>query len=135
MKKITAISLSAVPFLTLAPQAHAQQKISVCPGGGFGGLCKLTLSDFSGIVATLIQVVFVIGVIIALGFLIFGGIQWIMSGGDSKKVDASRQMIVAALIGLAIMFLSFFILNILLGFFGINLTNLTLPTLTNYTNS
>lgn len=135
MKKITAISLSAIPFLTLAPQAHAQQKINVCPGGQFNGLCKLNLADFSGIVATIIQVAFVIGVIIALAFLIWGGIQWIVSGGDSKKVDGARNMIIGALVGLAIMFLSFFILNILLGFFGISLTNLTLPTLTNYTNS
>lgn len=135
MKKITAISLSAIPFLTLVPQAHAQQKVNVCPGGGFSGLCKLTLADFSGIVATLIQVAFVIGVIIALVFLIWGGVQWIVSGGDSKKVDAARNMIIGALVGLAIMFLSFFILNILLGFFGISLTNITLPTLQNYVSS
>lgn len=131
MKKITALSLSAIPFLTLVPQAHAQTQkpVKLCPGGEFSGLCKLDLNDFSGIIATLIQIAFVIGVIIALAFLIFGGIKWITSGGDSKQIDGARNMIVAALIGLAIMFLSFFILNILLGFFGINLLDLTVPTL------
>lgn len=133
MKKITALAITAGTYLTLAPKTFAAP-IAVCPGGQFGTLCNLKLNDFGGIVGTLIQVMFVLAVIIALAFLIFGGIKWITSGGDSKNVDAARNMIVAALIGLAIVFLSFFILNILLGFFGIDILQLSLPTLTNYTN-
>ena len=78
---------------------------------------------------------FIVAVIVALGFLIYGGIKWIISGGDKAGVEAARNTIVAAVVGLVIVFLSYFILNIILGIFGLSLGTLTLPTLTSGTSS
>jgi len=62
--------------------------------------------------------------------LIFGGFKWLTSGGDKGAVQAAREHIIAAIIGLVIIFLSYFILNILLQFFlGVNLGTFTFPTI------
>jgi len=51
------------------------------------------------------------------------------SGGDKAKVESARGTIIAAIVGLVIAFLAFFILSLALSFFGLSLTNLTLPRL------
>jgi hypothetical protein len=79
------------------------------------------------ILSTLIVSLFVVAALIALLFLLIGGFKWIISGGDFDKVESARSTIIAALIGLVVTFLSFFMLQILLALFGINLTNLSLP--------
>ena len=131
MKKLSALSLSIATYFTLVPSTFAAS-ISICPpdGQGFGVLCDTTVLNFENIVGTLIQLAFVLAVIIALGFLIWGGIQWILSGGDKGKVESARGIIVAALVGLVLVFLSYFILNIVVGFFtNANIKSLKLPTL------
>lgn len=132
MKRITALAISAASFLTLTPKAFALQTrgINLCPpeNEGFRVLCRDL--EFGGLVGTLIQLAFVIAVVVALAFLIWGGIQWIISGGDKGKVEGARGTIVAALVGLVLVFLSYFILNILLEFFtNADIDNLQLPEL------
>lgn len=76
----------------------------------------------------LIQFIFIIAVLLALLFLIFGGFKWITSGGDKAGVEGARGMIVAALVGLVVVFLSYFLLTLLLQIFtGATLSNLQLP--------
>ena len=59
-------------------------------------------------------------VLIALAFLIYGGVKWITSGGDKAGVEAARNMIVAAIVGLVIAFLVYFILQIIFSLFGLD---------------
>ncbi len=49
--------------------------------------------------------------IIALFFIIWSGIQLIRSGGDQKQVQGARNTLTYAIIGLVLIFLSFFIIN------------------------
>ncbi|MBI2442554.1 MAG: hypothetical protein HYV40_01440 [Candidatus Levybacteria bacterium] len=58
------------------------------------------------------------GVILALFYLIYGGIQWITSSGDKQKVAAARNRMIYAIIGLVIIFLSIFLVNLVLYIFG-----------------
>lgn len=134
MKKLTALGLSTASFLTLALPAFADTNVNPCPSAASGGglnfnlLCDARLNP--GFIGSVITLIFVIATLIALAFLIFGGIQWILSGGDKTKVEAARGTIVAALVGLVIVFLAFFIINFLLTIFGLNnLFNITIPTL------
>lgn len=131
MRKIISSIGIATSYLTLAPAAFAQDTINVdlnpCPEGQFAALCNVT--NFGNVVGFVVTIAFIIAVLIALGFLIWGGIKWITSGGDKAGVEAARNGIIAAIIGLIIVFLSFFILNLVLGFFHINLFNLQLPAL------
>lgn len=75
----------------------------------------------------------VIGVIASLLFLLWGGLRWILSGGDKGKVDAARSTIVAAIVGLVIVILAYVIINTVLtivtgsGLSGFNLPSLTEP--------
>ena len=108
----------------------AGQNISPCPpdGNPFAKLCTFAQPEsFGQILGTVITIAFIIAVLIALAFLILGGMKWITSGGDKGGVEGARNQIIAAIIGLIIVFLAYFILNLVLGLFGLNLFSLTLP--------
>lgn len=64
-----------------------------------------------------INYLYIVVVILALIFIIWGGINWIMSSGDKQKLAQARQKIVFAILGLVIAFLSFAILNFIRAFF------------------
>lgn len=126
MEKLIAITAAFSSYLLTASSAFAQS-VQTCAQPPFDLLCNLTGSNFGGIIGAAITLLFVIAVVIALGFLIFGGIKWILSGGDKTAVENARDTIVAAIVGLVIVFLSYFILNIVLKFFNIDIGNLQLP--------
>lgn len=130
MKKAL-LSVSSMTGLLLlsASSAFAATDVSTCPEGQFSVLCNFTSASFGPIVGIVVNVLFVIAVIIALVFLIYGGIRWIISGGDKAALDSARNHIVAAIIGLIIVFLAYFVIQIVLGFFGLSINKLTLPTL------
>lgn len=126
---ISAAISGGLIFLATTNPVFAQTRVDTCPKDQFSPLCNLTADKFGAIVGTLVTVAFVIAVVIALAFLVWGGIRWIISGGDKAGVESARNTIIAAVIGLAIVLLSYFILNIVLKFFGIDLTNLQLPSI------
>jgi hypothetical protein len=130
MKKYLAL-LAPAAYLTLASSALATDTAinSPCGTGNFSALCNLSASSLGPLVGSLLQFIFVIAVLVALFFLVYGGFRWLVSSGDKTQVAAAREHIVAAIIGLVIIFLSYFILSILLGFFGISLSNLSIPTI------
>src|SRR3989344_344086 len=134
MKKLSALIFSSATYFTLVPSVFAafpETPINPCPQGGgvgFDVLCSLDLEG--GVIGTLITVAFILAVLIALVFLIFGGIKWIISGGDKTKVEEARGTIVAALVGLVLVFLAFFVIQLLLSFFNLgSIQDLKLPDL------
>lgn len=56
------------------------------------------------------MIVYMVGVI-AVIMLIIGGIKYVISGGDSKKVTDAKNTILYAIIGLVIAFLAYAIVN------------------------
>ena len=134
MKKALAAVGTTLGYLTLRATAFAQGELDLCTDPNLANRppgCGLGNSDFGAILGPLITFVFVIAVILALGFLIYGGIRWITSGGDKAGVETARNTIIAAIIGLLIVVLSYFIINsLVLPFLGIgHLSDLTLPSL------
>jgi len=130
MRKILTLFLSLPLYLFPTKIAFAQG-INPCPQDTTSiayKACSLTAGDFGPLIGTLIQAIFVIAVIIALGYLIYGAIRWIISQGDKSKVTDARNHIIAAIIGLVIVFLSYLIINLILGvFFNQSLGDLKLP--------
>ena len=124
MKKLTAISSTALAYLAAAGITFAAdqgtQNVSLCPESGskFGTLCTEATS-LGTVISRTIIIILVVAAIIALFFLIWGGIKWILSGGDKGKVEAARNTIIAAIIGLIITFLAFFILSFVFQLFGL----------------
>lgn len=115
-------------FISPALAFAADVTVQPTPVGSFAPLAKVTSADFGSIVGRVVTIAFVLAIVIALGFLVYGGIKWILSGGDKAAVESARNTIVAAVVGLVIVFLSYFILSVVLGFFGLNLNSLVLPT-------
>lgn len=56
-------------------------------------------------------------IVIALGFLIWGGVSWSMSEGDKTKLQTARHTVIYAIVGIVISFLSFMIINFIGYFF------------------
>ena len=119
----------AAAFANHPGGTHTPVPVNPIPSGQFEDLGKVQAGDFGAIVGSAITILFVIAIVIALGFLVYGGIKWITSGGDKAAVETARNTIVAAVVGLVVVFLSYFILNLVLGFFNLSLTELKLPTL------
>lgn len=87
--------------------------------------------DINQVIAFVINAIIVIAIILALIFLLWGGIRWVMSGGDKGKVDTARGTIVAAIVGLIIVILAYVIINAVLRILtGTDLTSgLQIPSL------
>lgn len=87
--------------------------------GGFSASCKNGLMDvwtldcIFPLASNIIFWLLVFAGIIALIIIIVSGLRLIMSGGDPKAIDQARKTLAWAIIGLVIVFLSFFIINII----------------------
>jgi amino acid transporter len=127
LKNLLAAGSSTAIYLAYAGAAHAQainvdpcEGVNAGPGTGWNQVLCGTAQNPGDTIRNVILAVFVIATLVALFFLILGGIRWITSGGDKAKVDTARSTIIAAIVGLIIVFLSYFVLNLVLGAFGIN---------------
>lgn len=56
-------------------------------------------------------------------YLAYGGVQWIMSGGDKSKLEEARSKITNGIIGLAIVASAWAIYKLIDYFFGIGIAN------------
>ncbi len=76
----------------------------------------LTISDLA---PTFIQIAIVLGILLALFYLIYGGFIWLQSGGKKEDLDKARRIIIFSIIGVIIMVLSLVIVNVIASSFGI----------------
>ena len=93
-----ASSVSAVTLQEGAEAARCDQ----CPRDLFGNT-----GVFKQITNTILYIVGIIAVVM----LIIGGIKYLLSGGDSKKVTDAKNTVLYAIIGLVIAFLAYAIVN------------------------
>lgn len=59
-----------------------------------------------------------IGTVVVI-LIIFAGYKFITSGGDSKQIEGARKAITYAIIGLLVVLLSFFIINLIATITGV----------------
>lgn len=64
-------------------------------------------------------------VLLSVYYIIRGGINMMTSGGDKEKFHTGRERVRYAIIGLIVIFLSFFMINIIGTLFGINLLQIS----------
>lgn len=74
-----------------------------------------TLQDIVNIIGQIRNFILIVGIIVVLVFLIWGGITYMTSGGNATKITAAKQRIVAAIIGAAIVIGAFAILATIRG--------------------
>ena len=128
MKKFTtAVSEASLLLAVSMPQAFAQETISLTNPNSVAAP-----TNANNVVRFVLNLLIVIGLIMALGFLLYGAIRWIMSGGDKAAVESARNTIVAAVVGLVIIILTWVIFNLVLRLFGLGeVTTLRLPVFSN----
>ncbi len=134
MNKIYKLILSAVLVLTpvaslgvsasvsaLAPNYFAatttQAKNDACAGvnqlsDGTTSCGTANPTDVNSLVQTVIKVLSLLVGVISVFFLIFAGFRFITSGGDQNTVNSARNMILYAVIGIAIVVLAQLIVHI-----------------------
>jgi len=71
-------------------------------------------ADLIAFVQRLIRMSLGIAALIAVGYLIWNGIQYIMSGGDEGKIDKATKGIIYAVIGLIVCFIAVTFVNFIL---------------------
>jgi len=98
---LTFLVVPEVSAITLREGAEAA-RCDGCPADLFGDK-----GAFKQVTNTILYIVGIIAVIM----LIIGGIKYVISGGDSKKVTDAKNTILYAIIGLIIAFLSYAIVN------------------------
>ena len=86
----------------------------------------------SNYITGVINILLGVAGIISFVFLLWGGIQWILAGGDKEGTEKARKRITNALIGLAIVFSAYAIIFILQALFNIDLIKFNLMPLSNY---
>ncbi len=85
------------------------------------------VKDFGKLLSSGIQVALIIAAIMTFAMLIWGGIQWISSGGDKSNYEAARGRITAALVGLAIVAAAWALMSLIGYFFDINVFDFQIP--------
>lgn len=107
------LTISSVFFSLAVQPAFAQSPIPtvvVNPPSSIGGV-NVGINE---LIAFIINAIIVVGIVLSLIFLLYGGVRWILSGGDKGKVDTARSTIVAAIVGLIIIILAYVIINAVL---------------------
>lgn len=121
--------ISPLVYLASPAVAFAQASVDPCKDQPvpWNRLCNISGNNAGKFIGNLVTAAMVIAALVALAFLIYGGVKWIMSEGDKTAVENARQTIVGAVVGLVIVFLSYLILSVVLKIFGIELTDLKIP--------
>ena len=111
MKKQLIASVSALGLLSLVvlpsvvfaqdPITNSFQFAQNVGGGAFG------TADLRDMIVSLINVLLGFLGIIAVIIILWGGFKWMTAGGNEENVGEARSLIIAGIIGLAIIIASF----------------------------
>lgn len=97
------------------PQAGAQSSDFITTEellpSAFSENVGLGQQDLRVTIARVVRAILAFLGIVAFGFMLYGGFTWMTAGGKPDRVESAQKIIVAAAIGLAIIFASFAITN------------------------
>jgi len=110
---------------SLIPTAHAQVRNPVVPGGNSPSDSP---KQFAVTFATLWQTIIIVGGLAFILYFLWGGLQWIMAGGETSKIEEAKAKLTQGLTGLAILAASYVIVKFIETAIGMDLLNITWPT-------
>jgi len=124
IKKVIAYGTAAGMALLTNPMGVLATTIDLEAGAtGRGNISTIRINN---IVTSLIQILLGIAGVVSFIMLLWGGLQWILSGGDKEGTEKARKRITAALIGLAVVFSAYALIFIVGQLFGITVLDFTL---------
>jgi hypothetical protein len=111
---IYSLCLMALLGAISASSAHAAVAGWTIPNPfSFG---NLTLQE---VVSKLINIAFLAAGLVAVIYLIIGGFRYVTSSGNAEAIEGAKATILNAIIGLIVIFISFLLVNYILGAIGI----------------
>ncbi len=111
-KIMTGAGAAGTSLFLFASTAMAQVNV------GTAQLSKGFASDLGTMITSVLTIVMAIAALAVFMYLIYGGIQWITSGGDKGKTEEARNKITAAVIGLIVLAAAYALLLLLLRILG-----------------
>ncbi len=124
-KKIIALlSFVFLAFPTSIVKAQDEVTVAITPPEA------VKITDFGTFFTGAVAFILLVAFILAFLYLILGGIAWLTSGGDKGNIEAARNKIVAALVGLVIVAATWAIFQLAEGAIGFSiLKGFRIPTL------
>lgn len=115
---VTAIAAALVPCAGQVMALSIQEGAEAARADGM----PAELIGDGGVINQFTNIILYIVGFISVVMLIWGGIRYIISGGDSKKITDAKNTILYAILGLVIVFFAYAIVNFVLNAIGAQTT-------------
>ena len=118
LKKI-ALATGAAMSAMLGTASMAMAEVNIEPistGKGYA-------TNFGTMFSSILNVVMLVAAILVFAYMIWGGIEWITSGGDKGKAESARNKLTSAVIGLVIVAASYAVVTLVVQFLGFDSFN------------
>lgn len=86
--------------------------------------------ELGTLIGNLIALGIIIAAILVLLYLVWGGIEWISSGGDKAGLESARNRITNAIIGLVLVVATWALMTLITTFLGFPFPKIPIPELT-----
>jgi len=87
---------------------------------------NIKIGDVGQLISALVGTLLIVAALLAFFYLILGGIQWITSGGDKAGMEAARNKITHAIVGLIIVGAAWAVMILVQNFLGVSIIGGTL---------
>lgn len=87
---------------------------------------NIKITDVGQLISAAVGLLLILAALLAFFYLILGGIQWITSGGDKAGMEAARNKITHAIVGLIIVGAAWAIMLLVQNFLGVSIIGGTL---------
>ena len=81
-------------------------------------------NDLGGLISAVLPVLVSFTGLALFAYLVLGGFKYLTSGGDDKSISEAKKILTNAIIGMIIVFVSFWIIRILEIVLGLEITGL-----------
>lgn len=115
---ITAIATAIVPCAGSVMAISIQEGAEAARADGM----PAELVGDGGVINQFTNIILYVVGFISVVMLIWGGIRYIISGGDSKKITDAKNTILYAILGLVIVFFAYAIVNFVLNAISVQTT-------------
>ena len=83
----------------------------------------VNITDVGRLISAAVSFLLILSALAAFLYLVLGGLQWITSGGDKAGMEAARNKITHAIVGLVIVAAAYAVMTLVSNFLGIQFLN------------
>lgn len=119
-KKIMLMVFSILFLLGLNPALVKADTTTLVPQGSSYDTGNYQLNDLVQVGVNVTEIILGIVGSLALLMFVYGGIVMLISAGNSEKVTQAKNILIASVVGLAIVFASYIIIQFVMGALGVS---------------